>query len=575
MLIIITKCRYNICLIVLSAFLVSSYFFSLSYPKIPIGWMAPFALVPLFIAVRKIVFSTEKNTAFSVCKKSFISIWLFGFIVQFISFFWTTQPFIYFGSVFPYLSYLVFVFLSLISAIYFCILFSPFIFSLWYENKFPHKKLFILPIACLITFFEMYFPRVFQWSFGQGLSSNVIWNQLASLFGFNTGSLFIFYISLSLSKISYRDFMPPLFAFFCRNSNEACKKTKVKIDTYKTIFIIGATLLIVTLFGIIRVYSLNKTFEQSKKFRIAFVQPNFSFDNFASLPLPSKKLQERNFEILVEMSNNALRKTLKHDGKKADLLVWPESTAPDFFFYTPLQIADVTSMSQAWKTPFLTQSYQLKKKDIIDKYDSNYLVWSSSAIVASSGLIRHFFQKWSPMAFGEEVPFENIFPFLGKNFRAHFKLANKVERGISYKALPVTKEISVTPFICFDANNQELAYLSAKKGGADFFINQANLVWMADSNAGLEISLLDQMRAIENGKSVLMSSNSGPSLAFDPLGRLIFAPTELLTQDINYVDMPIYKGKTLFQIVYHWPLTILGLLSLVYFIYSTVKYNKH
>ncbi|MES2615610.1 MAG: apolipoprotein N-acyltransferase [Bdellovibrionota bacterium] len=538
--------RLSIFLILFSALMVSSAFFTLSYPKISFGIMMPFSLVPLFIGVRKIALQNCTQSIFSICKKSILLFWFFGIVLQLISFFWITKPIIYFGAVPTPLAYILFVFISILSAFFFPLLFSPFIFSLCYEHKFSGKKIFILAIALAITFMEIILPRFFDWSFGGLLSSSVVFSQLESLFGFNTGSLFIFVTSLTLASLSRNNIRPLL----------TC----------------SAVFLLVISFGAWRVSTLNKIFASGPKFRVAFVQPNFTFNSLANLPLPSVNSQRQSFSRMLEMSKNTIQKAAAFDGKKPDLLVWPESTAPDFFLSTPWQINAVTKFSQQTGVPFLIQATEIKPDDLKKIRFENIPIWSSSVIVNSSGLVPQFFQKWIPMPFGEEFPLENKLPILGTWYRAFFKNASKMERGSSYNSLPIQKnKVFVTPLICFDSIDQELSYLSAKKGQASFFVNQANFVWMVDSNAGLELSLLDQMRAIENGKSVVVASNTGPSLAFDPLGQLIFPPTTLLTQEFNFVDIPLYTGKTLFQTVYKWPLVILGILSICYFIYITRK----
>lgn len=536
--------KFNIFLIFLSAFLASIPFFTLSFPHFQFGIIAPFTLIPLFIAARRISQKKETHSSISVCKKAILSIWFFGFIVQIISFFWITKPIIYFGAVPPYLAYLLFIFISTLTSTYFIILFSPFIFSLYYEKKF-NKKIPVLPIALVMTLIEICLPRFFDWSFGTQLASNLTLNQINSLFGFNTGSLFIFYISLSFASIVYQ-------------------KQKIKPIIFSLIVI-----LCVIFFGQIRIHYFNNLLNKQDKMRVAFVQPNFTFNSLASLPLPSKDSQPQSFAIMLKMSEDIIEKSVNFDGKKPDLLVWPESTAPDFFLLTPWQIEAVHHLSQKTGVTFLIQAVEIKPEDIKKLGFYNAPIWSSSVIVNGEGLFPQYFQKWIPMPFGEAFPFENIFPFLGTWYRSLFKNASKLVRGTNYNAIPVTNNVFVTPLICFDTIDQKLSYLSTKYGHSNFLVNQANFVWMVDSNAGLELAMLDQMRAIENGRSVVVAANTGPSLAFDPLGKLILPPTNLLTQNTNFVDIPLYTGKTLFQTVYNWPLVILGLFSLCYFIFIT------
>lgn len=548
----------NIALLILSAFLVASSFFTLSFPHVPFGSIIPFSLIPLFIATKNIACATKAKSLIHICKRAALSFWFFGFIIQLISFFWITKPIIYFGSTPSFVAYFLFILISTLSSFYFCLLFSPFIFSLCYTQKYPNKRIFLFPLALTMTLFEIVIPRFFDWSFGTLLSSNLIFSQIESLFGFNTGSLFIFYTSLSLSS----------FIGKSAPSSSEGRASAVKL-TAKKALPCSLLFLFVILFGFVRVHYLNNILAQSEKLRVAFVQPNFTFNSFASLALPSIDAQPQSFATMLEMSKQVIQKSLQFDGKKPDLLVWPESTAPDFFLLTPWQITRVTQLSRSTEVPFLIQAIEMKEEDLKQLDFVNAPVWSSSVVINSDGLSPYFFQKWIPMPFGEEVPLENKFPSIGKWYRSLFKNASKLERGTNYHALSIGNNKFVTPLICFDSIDQELSYLSTKNGRAHFFVNQANFVWMVNSNAGLELALLDQMRAIENGRSVVIASNTGPSLAFDPLGNQLLAPTTLLTQNINFVDIPLYSGKTLFQTVYNWPLVILGLLSLCYLIFIT------
>ena len=87
---------------------------------------------------------------------------------------------------------------------------------------------------------------------------------------------------------------------------------------------------------------------------------------------------------------------------------------------------------------------------------------------------------------------------------------------------------------------------------------------MVDSNAGLEFSVLSRSRAIENARSFIMVSNTGPTVAYNPLGQKVLTETKLLTPDVGFVDLPIYTEKTLYSYVYAWPSILLALFSFIY-----------
>ena len=554
---------FPVLFLIFSALLVSSTFFSLTFPKIPFSFFLPFSLTPLFFGLQKIILNPKKCSDIQILKRSFFYFWSFGFIVQFISFFWVTKPMIYFGFVPPFFAILLFLFICFLSSTFFPLLFSPFVFVLWFKNKYPNKKIFLLPIALSMTLFEIHIPRFFDWSFGTLLSSISVYNQLESLFGFNTGSLFIFYFSLCLCALFTDNFSPRNFP------------RGLKLKAKKQTFLMCSFVFIsVILFGFYRIHHLSQSLLKDPKIRVAFIQPNFTFNTLGSKPLPSKEAQPRNFNTMLEMSEKVIQKSISFDGKTPNLVVWPESTGPDLFLYTPWQIEALKNFSAKTNVPILLQTVELQQNTFNSQHFYNSLLWSSSVVVNKNGL-SPYFQKWIPMPFGEEFPLENIFPFIGRAYRFIFKNASKVERGNHSHALPISPQYNVTPFICFDAISQRLPYLSTKEGHSQFFVNQANFVWMADSNAGLELSLIDQMRAIENGKSVVIASNTGPSLAFDPLGRLLLPPTQLLTQNMNFVDIPLSTEKTLFQMTYHWPLDILGFISLCYFSFVFMRRKKY
>lgn len=498
--------------------------------------LLPIALIPIFFVIFSISNERKKIT------KSIFYLWLFGLSIQLPAFFWITQPILFFSTLANYIAYPLYVLICALTSLYFPILFSPIIWHI-HRNK-PISKISPLLFSFILTFFEISIPCFFNWTFGSLMYSQVYVSQLSSLFGFNTASVFIFFTSLSIAK--------SLFLFE--------KKYFLKVASLNVFIWIS-----IISFGAYRIHSFDDILKNSKTTRIAFVQPNFTFNSIASLPLPSKDSQIQSLDRLLEMSSEAIDKSVLKDGKKPDLLVWPESGAPDIFLLSKEQIDKVTNFSKQTHVPVLVQALQWKLEDITQLGIYNSPLWSSSVIVNENGLQKDYFQKWVPMPFGEMFPMERTFPILGKWYRSIFSNPSKLEVGTSYQSLPYNKTDFVAPLICFDSIEQKLPYLQSKKGNASIFVNQANFVWMVDSNAGSEFSMLDRARSIENARSSIMVSNTGPTVAFDPLGRIILPPSAQLTQATGFIDLPIYTGKTLFSYVYYFPLLILGILAFGYY----------
>ncbi len=548
--------------LILSGILVSMGFPGYHFPTLGIGIVIPFALIPLFIAIETLpkLYPAQSNlkehyTAITPNKRAFhafFAIWFFGFVVQLISFFWISNPIIYFSSLKPYAAYPMFVAICLLTSLYFPFIFSPLILKAWITTRHNNKRFPLAAVAMSIVLLEIIAPRFFNWTFGSLMHSEKYVNQLASLFGFNVISFFIFFNSLSFTK---------LIVNFSKNKGALVSTIMINLILWGTI----------VTYGFFRLKNADEKLHNTKMTRIAYVQPNFTFNSIASLPLPSEEAQQQNLGRLIEMSFDAVNKAIQKDGRKPDLVVWPESATQSFFLLNSQDLKATRKFAATAQVPVLVQATKWNLNDIKSMGIEKAPLWSASFLIRPDGSKSQDYEKWVPMPFGESFPFENYFPTLGDTYRKVFENASKIEIGTSYNALAYTEKEYVSPLICFDSINPELPRLEAAKGNASIFVNQANFVWMVKSNAGLAFSILNQFRAIENSRGLVMVSNTGPTMAFDPYGRVILEPTKLLTQNTGFVDIPISNETTLFSFLSNWPLIILGFISSLWLFLSMKK----
>jgi apolipoprotein N-acyltransferase len=534
--------------LITSGICVASGFPGTQFSTLGIGALIPFSLIPLFIVIetlpRKVQTQSQlRPHEFNLTPEkralhAFLAIWFFGFIVQIFAFFWITKPMIYFSSLKPYAAYPLALVICGATAIYFPFLFFPLILKTWISTRFHHKKLSLGALAMSAVLLEITLPRFFNWSFGSLMHSEISFNQITSVFGFHINSFFIFFTSLS-------------FAHACVHFS---KNKGLIISTTITNALIWGGLFC---FGHFKLQNADKLLATAPYSRVAYVQPNFTFLSAASSAIPAQNPQQQNLGRLLEMSQEAIDKALQLDGKKPDLLVWPESAIDSLFLLDKNEIKITQQFSASVQVPILVQSVKWKQ----DEKKQETLVWSSSFLLRPDGSHSKSYDKWIPMPFGEHLPLEDLFPNLGKSYRKFFENASKIEIGTSYEALAYNNNEFVAPLICFDSISQRLPRLQSLKGKASLFVNQANFVWMVDSNAGLEFSVLNQFRAIENTRSLVMVSNTGPTMAFDPYGRILLQPTALLTQSTGFVDVPLVKETTTYTKLENWPLLILGLMS--------------
>lgn len=551
--------------VVLSGFLVAMGFPGFHFPTIGLGIILPFALIPLFLAVENLpkmhaVSSHLKEhyvsyTPLQRAIRAFFCFWIFGFVVQLCAFFWISKPIIFFSSFKPTLAYPMYVGICALTALYFPFIFTPIILKIWYTTRHPNKKLPLVALAMILVLFEIMAPRFFNWTFGSLMHSELYINQLASVFGFNVISFFIFYTNLSLA-------------------NALSQFIKYKSQFFVTILFNAICWALVFSYGYYRIYEGDHLLDKIKTTRIAYVQPNFTFNSIASLPLPAPDAQKQNLQRLLEMSEEAVLKAVKADGKKPDLIIWPESATQSFYLLDQHELNLTKQFTAKQQIPILIQATKWDLEKIKEMGIEKAPVWSASFLIRPDGSKSKDFEKWVPMPFGESFPLESFFPSFGEQYRKIFENASKLEIGTSFEGLAYSEHEFVAPLICFDSINQQLPRLQASQGKASLFVNQANFVWMVDSNAGLEFSILNKFRSIENSRSLVMVSNTGPSMAYDQFGRVILKPTKLLTQATGYVDVPLSNEVTLFSLLGNWPLIIAGLLSTIWFLFA-MKNTTH
>lgn len=126
------------------------------------------------------------------------------------------------------------------------------------------------------------------------------------------------------------------------------------------------------------------------------------------------------------------------------------------------------------------------------------------------------------------VPFGEFIPFGFRWFvdMMHIPLGD-FTRGAALQAPFAVKDQSVLPNICYeDLFGEEIAAQlraadAAGKPVATMLLNVSNIAWFGDSIALPQHLQISQMRAIETGRTMLRSTNTGTTAVIDPSGKVI------------------------------------------------------
>jgi apolipoprotein N-acyltransferase len=302
--------------------------------------------------------------------------------------------------------------------------------------------------------------------------------------------------------------------------------------------------------------------EEARKTTIGFVQPNFRFPGLPRNTNLGKEATLQSLPSLLSLTDEMV--AAYKDKGKIDLIVWPESAAPFDFAWSKDDQDIVKNKIKEWNAPVLVQASEFDKNELDTLGPRKATVYSISFLLRTDGSKSQSFKKWIPMPFGESVPLEEKFPWLGDLVRDNVNNVSKVGRGTSVDALAYSPSDAAAPLICFDAISSELTRAQSTRGNASVYINQANFLWMWKSNAAYEFLELGRFRAIENARSFVLSANTGPSVAILPTGEPESAPLGQLSRGFGVARLPILEFRTLYSEWGDLPLIILGFVAFAF-----------
>jgi apolipoprotein N-acyltransferase len=197
---------------------------------------------------------------------------------------------------------------------------------------------------------------------------------------------------------------------------------------------------------------------------------------------------------------------------KADLTIWPESPSP-FYTSDPLFQNAVGAMARQAQTWVVAGSIGVEPAMHSGGQESK--VFNSAALISPQGEWVGRYDKVHLVPFGEYLPFPPLFSFAG----GLTKEVGEFSRGTSRLPLDAgSRRLGV--FICYESIfPDEVRQFAAK--GAQVFVNISNDGWYGDSGAWKQHLQQTEMRAIENDRWVLLTTNTGLTAAIDPAGRVV------------------------------------------------------
>jgi apolipoprotein N-acyltransferase len=237
----------------------------------------------------------------------------------------------------------------------------------------------------------------------------------------------------------------------------------------------------------------------------------------------------------------------------ASLIVWPEASMPFLFEEDSRRAELVRQVARDTGTFMLVGGDQVERQRVPNTKDR----WFNSAfLLRPDGGVAGTYKKMQLVPFGEYVPFASIFTFAGPIVESvdNFSAGERVEvlrfnggmqasssNGTNGHSAPA---VSLSTGICYEAVFPSLAR-EAVRAGSQLLTTITNDAWYGTSSAPFQHFEQASMRAIEEGRYLVRSANTGISGVVDPYGRVL-ARTELFVPATLTAEVRLLEHWTLY-----------------------------
>ncbi|GAA6134183.1 apolipoprotein N-acyltransferase [Oceaniserpentilla sp. 4NH20-0058] len=240
--------------------------------------------------------------------------------------------------------------------------------------------------------------------------------------------------------------------------------------------------------------------------------------------------------------------------REANLILWPETAITVLHHQVQEYLEYLDDEGKQHDTSIITgiPYQQGTKEDYPGAYHNSVI-----ALGSASGL----YHKQKLVPFGEFMPIPDSWHGLLSFFNIPM---NDFRPGKTHQAqLQVssqTLQYGIAPYICYDIVYPDHVASYAKDAG--ILITISNDAWFGHSIGPLQHFDIARMRALENGRYLLRSTNTGITALVDHKGQVVNQLPQF-EYGVLEAKAQIMEGNTPFNIWGSWPMLVLSVLSLL------------
>lgn len=238
--------------------------------------------------------------------------------------------------------------------------------------------------------------------------------------------------------------------------------------------------------------------------------------------------------------------TLSEQGQATDLIIWPEASVPLLMRQLPDNFIDELNRKENTYTLF----------GVVERDPHTGELYNSVAATQRDGSFA-FYRKIHLVPFGEFLPLKFMLQWV-LNY-LHIPMSDLSSYEQNQQPIDV-KGVKLGVSICYEDAFANVIRASLPQ--ADILVNVSEDAWFGNSLAPHQRLQMAQMRAIENGRSLVRVSNNGLSAVIDHQGKIKNIAPQFETFVLD-AQVQIRSGITPFSLWGHkLVLSVLGLMLL-------------
>jgi apolipoprotein N-acyltransferase len=288
-----------------------------------------------------------------------------------------------------------------------------------------------------------------------------------------------------------------------------------------------AGVLLIAVWGNVRANNAELT-REGQPIRVGVIQPNV-LEEERETPGKAPEILGRDLSLTQEALS-----------KNVSLVVWPESGL------SPYTIEDFPDVAQAIRrtaqqarVPILVGSdqYQWKVEGSRREVEKSF---NAAFMIGADGVTGAVYRKIHLVPWGEYVPLKDWLTIVGPLVRA---IGRGFDAGDTVTLLPLGSH-PVSTAICYEIIYPDLVRRFVLQG-SELLTTITNDSWFGATSAPYQHFEQASMRAIEEGRYLVRSANTGVSGIVDPYGHVL-ARTEIFHSAVVVGDVRLLRATTIY-----------------------------